>query len=348
METSGGLKRLEALNLLEVVEHHLGRDSAHAPVAHALNRPWLLIEPEQARKRLRAAGQIDELGGFLWVHGRKITPGVYSSQVPCVYHQQNRETHNRAMRNLPTHPTYIRLEQAFLELFNDEPKPGRIARWLGISAQVAYNWKKRGVPQEALPDLEYLTGVSTTWITHGQKPILRSSAALTDSVSALQPTTYAPRDKIHALPQSVHEPAAARSEQGAQLAHHLPVLSQKDIMLGATGEDPPPDADIETTYSGPAGVGSFVYISDTDHMAGGRVPIHRGYHVVLDPTLAAKAGRVALVSIAGGPPVLRRIDHDGVQPILAAEDVRLTPRPLDASVVVYGVMRTAYPPPEQD
>lgn len=125
--------------------------------------------------------------------------------------------------------------------------------------------------------------------------------------------------------------------------HDLPVLTGDQIQMGMRDS-----STRSRVYSGIAGAGSFVFVAPDDVMAGGDKPIASGYHCVVDPTLTPRPGRIVLVQVGGGRPVLRKLLDDGTELVLVAEDPRIKPREFSPDVEIIGTIRTAYYPPEED
>lgn len=214
-----------------------------------------------------------------------------------------------------------------------------LGRLLGKSPQVITNWKDRGVPLTEAILIGRALGIRDEWIIRGEKPILVNDARATSSGLGVREVDHAGNKYLKHVQEFVlHNTQPAR--------HILPVLTSERIMRGQTAATYAEDVD--NLYSGPAGLGAFVWIADNDHMGTGNTPVRTGYRAVIDPTLAAKPGRLVLVRVKNGPPVLRRLEHDGIKQILVADNPRIDLIPMSPDVVILGTMRTAYPPPEED
>lgn len=68
----------------------------------------------------------------------------------------------------PSHPSYLRLVDGYLERVPDaQGTPGAVAHLLGISPQSATNWQARGVSRDGALKAQRVLGVSAMWILHG-------------------------------------------------------------------------------------------------------------------------------------------------------------------------------------
>ncbi len=88
---------------------------------------------------------------------------------------------------------------------------------------------------------------------------------------------------------------------------------------------------------------TFIWISEDDYMATGRMPCPRGYHVVIDPGAQWEYDDIVLARIGKGRPVLRRVANQRDGNYLVTESERLEPVRVEAGDII-GVAITVFPP----
>lgn len=207
-----------------------------------------------------------------------------------------------------------------------------LARHCGVGPQDVLEWKKTGkvAPKHWFAIAEFLgSSVEHLFLVDARlQPLFGDHSLQKPSPKAEEPRHTYGISVDGTTPSAVHD---------------LPVLTGDQIQMGMHDS-----STRSRVYSGTAGGGSFVFVAPDDIMVGGEKPIASGYHCVVDPTLTPRPGRIVLVRIGGGRPVLRKLLDDGTELVLVAEDPRIKPRELSPEVEILGTIRTAYYPPEED